>query len=229
MFSSLDRADIVLNPDPDGRQKYVQTDHRTCEEIEQCPEISTLFALIRILNPKRMAEIGSPDPVVLYSAQVRPPEFLRRVIHAAGGQLVIGDTFQPESNEAEPASLIEIVEVAFVQLVRAVRTEYGLSLSADGLESLEKALAQKAIDPEAEEFEYWSAVLKLGSFAGEVIRESNGGRWIITKSGSLPFSLSTRFRGEEATVNPLGKAIKRFTNGDEDSLVTLIHLIRSQS
>ena len=32
MFSSLDRVDIVLEPDADGRQQYVQTDHRTAAE-----------------------------------------------------------------------------------------------------------------------------------------------------------------------------------------------------
>jgi len=61
-----------------------------------------------------------------------------------------------------------------------------------------------------------------------LIRASNGGRWTITDSGSLPFALTTRFRGEEATVNPLGKAIKRFTNGEEDSLVALVNVIRGQ-
>jgi hypothetical protein len=35
VFSSLDRADIVLKPGADGRQQYVQTDHRTAEEVEQ--------------------------------------------------------------------------------------------------------------------------------------------------------------------------------------------------
>ena len=32
-------------------------------------------------------------------------------------------------------------------------------------------------------------------------------------------------RTEEATVNPLGKAIKRFANGEEDSVPLLIDLI----
>ena len=31
------------------------------------------------------------------------------------------------------------------------------------------------------------------------------------------FALSTSFRGEPAAVNPLGKAIKRFANGEEDT------------
>jgi len=69
-------------------------------------------------------------------------------------------------------------------------------------------------------------VMKLGSLGGEVIRASNGGRWIAADSGSLPFALLTRFRGGEATVNPLGKAIKRFMNGQVDSLVALVDQLR---
>jgi hypothetical protein len=65
VFSSLDRVDIVLKPGPDGRKQFVQTDHRTAQEIEQEPELSVLFALIRILNPRRMADAGSPEPVVI--------------------------------------------------------------------------------------------------------------------------------------------------------------------
>jgi len=228
VFSSLDRVDIVLTPGPDGRQQFVQSDHRTAAAVEQERELSALFALVRVLNPKRMAEAGAPEPVVMYSVQERPPEFLRRVVHAAGGQLVIGSGLQPEAEEEPPPSLDEVIESSFVGLARAVAAEYGVPLTPNGLESVEDKLAGLAGDPKKDEYTYWSAVLKLGSFGGEVIRASNGGRWKVTASGSLPFALTTRFRGEEATVNPLGKAIKRFTNGEEDSLVALVNLFRSQ-
>ena len=228
MFSSLDRVDIVLKPEPDGRQRFVQTDHRTAAEIEQQLELSALLALVRILNPKRMAEAGSPEPVIIYSAQERPPEPLRRVIRAAGGRLVIGDNLQPEAQEEGPPALEAVVESVFEGVARAVAAEYQVPLTPDGLKSVEVALAALAGDREEDEAAYWSSVLKLGSFGGEVIRASNGGRWVVTSSGSLPFSLSTRFRGEEATVNPLGKAIKRFANGEDDSLITLVNMLQSE-
>jgi hypothetical protein len=228
MFSSLDRVDIELKPGPDGRQQYVQTDHRTAAEIEEEPELSILFALVRILNPKRMAEAGSAEPLVTYLAQERPPEFLRRATHAAGGRLVIGDDQRPVSDGAALPVLEEVVESAFTGLARAVAAEYRASFTPESLGTVERALAEVAGDPEDDEVAYWSAVVKLGSFGGEVIRASNGGRWRVVDSGTLPFALSTRFRDEQATVNPLGKAIKRFTNGEEDSLVALVNLIRSQ-
>jgi hypothetical protein len=56
---------------------------------------------------------------------------------------------------------------------------------------------------------------------------SNGGRWEVVATGTLPLALTTTFRGSPATVNPLGKAIKRFANGEEDSLVPLVQLLRS--
>jgi hypothetical protein len=225
MFSSLDRADIVLKPDSAGRQRYVQTDHRTAEEIEQEPDLSVLFALVRILNPKRQAEPGAPEPQVLYVAQSPPPEFLRQAIRAAGGQVAIGTSDQPEPDVGEPPPLKDVANSAFAGLARAVAEEFSVELSATGLDKVEKALAASAGDPEEDEIAWWSAVIKLGSFAGELIRASNGGMWEVSDSGSLPFALSTRYRGGEATVNPLGKAIKRFTNGEGDSVAFLVDVV----
>lgn len=227
MFSSLDRVDIVLEPDADGRQQFVQTDHRSATEIEQEPELSALFALVRVLNAKRMAESDSPEPVVLYVTQERPPVFLRRVIHAAGGRLVVGAGRPPEAEEGLALSLDEVIESCFARLARSVANEYNVPQTVQGLEALESKLAVLAGDPEDDEFGYWSAVLKLGTFGGEIIRATNGGEWIVGNSGSLPLALATKFRGEPATVNPLGKAIKRFANGEEDSLAWFVNVVCS--
>jgi hypothetical protein len=228
VFSSLNRVDIVLKPGPDGRRRFVQTDHRTAAEVAQEPELSAVFALVRILAPRRLAEPGEPEPLVIYSARERPPESLRQVIHAASGQLVIGDDLQPLVEEAGSPPLEEVIEAAFANLARAVAAEHNAPLNLAGLEAVERSLADSAADPEEDEVAYWSAVVKLGSFGGEIMRAANRGQWIVPDSGSLPFALLTRFRGEQATVNPLGKAIKRFTNGEGDTLVALVNLICSQ-
>ncbi len=228
MFSSLDRADLELKPGPDNRQQFVQTDHRTAAEIEETPELSVLFALVRVLNPKRLAEPGSPEPVIFYATQELPPEFLRRAIHAAGGRLVIGNKKEPVPTDAGPSDLQELISSAFANMARTVTDEYQVPLTVDGLQKVELALANEAGDPEEDEITYWSAVVKLGSFGGEVIRALNGGQWRNTNSGTLPFVLCTPYRGEEAKINPLGKAIKRFANGEEDTLVYLANLILHQ-
>ena len=89
MFSSLDRIDIVLRG-KDGRDEYVQTDHRAAEEIEEERELSAVFALTRVLNAKRNVAEGLPEPVVQYVMQHRPPDFLVPVIQAAGGIILFG-------------------------------------------------------------------------------------------------------------------------------------------
>jgi hypothetical protein len=231
VFSSLDRVDIVLQAGPDGRPRYVQTDHRTAEEVESESALSVLFALVRVLNPRRQVEAGAAQPIVLYLAQSRPPEFLCQAIRAAGGLLVVGSgrDLRPEPDEGDTPPLEEVIDSAFADLAHAVAMEHGVQLTLEGLETVERSLASVAGGPEEDEVAYWSAVVKLGAFGGELIRASNGGQWTVVASGSLPFALTTNFRGEEATVNPLGKAIKRFAQGEGDSLVTLVNLILGSS
>ena len=65
MFSSLDHADISLAPTSAGNPQFVQTDHRSPEEIRENPELSAVMALVRIVNPKRVFEDGAPEPLSL--------------------------------------------------------------------------------------------------------------------------------------------------------------------
>lgn len=253
MYSSLDRIDIV-STSKEGQRQYWQTDHRTAREIEREPALSVLFALVRLLGARSVAlaerEEGAPEPVVIYSALHRPPEFLRQAIRAAGGRLSIGANLdplpEPASNGggsflgralrglfgsgaargATASSLDDILQRAFADLARAVAARHRVALDLEGLQAVEDAIAATGPDPEGDETEYWTAVFELGAFGGEVLRASSGGRWVQGELGTLPFVLSTRYRGGEATVNPLGKAIKRFEAGEEDSLVALVKVIR---
>lgn len=227
MFSSLDRIDIVLKGEP---PTYVQTDHRDAAEIEREPELSVLFALTRVLNPKREAKPGQPHPVVLYVAKERPPDFLRRAVAVAGGRLVVGLT--AGTDEAVPIDdlgplppLADFVPESFAACARAVAAEFGVAVDRAGLAVVEAALADRAGDPDDDEIGYWTGVVQLGSFAGEVIRAANGGRWEVVDSGTLPFALQTTYQGNPATVNPLGKAVKRFANGEEDSLTYFVQVV----
>lgn len=226
MYCSLSRVDLVLAPDEDGRRRYVQTDHRPASEVEESPELSAMFALVRVRNPKRVTEPGEPEPDVLYAATVRPPDFLRRVVHAAGASLYVGDDFEFDPPEGEPEPLDDVIARVFADLARAVAVEFGVPFSIEGLATVEEILAASAGTLESNETRYWMAVVKLGCFAGELIRESNGGFWEIVDTGLLPFALATTFRDEEASVNPLGKAMKRFANGEEDSTVELVRMVR---
>ena len=224
MFSSLDRADISLAPTSAGNPQFVQTDHRSPEEIRENPELSAVMALVRIVNPKRVFEDGAPEPIVIYMCDQDPPLFLKQIISAAGATLAFGGDISPQSlPAAEP--LGRVLNDAMHELSSAVIKEYSIELNESAVSNLEQSLSPPAA--ESDEFLYWSAVLKLGAVGGELIKQTNGGEWAITDTGSLPFALATNYNGESATVNPLGKAIKYFNNGEEDSLVSLISVLKA--
>jgi hypothetical protein len=261
MYASLDRIDIVTQSvtQRDGREEYWQTDHRDAQEIEKQRALSTLFALTRILNPRRGVPSGQPAPVMVYSAMYPPPEFLLQALRAAGALLTLGDDLDPKpipgpatesrergsflgrtigaargllggaadrKDEGTP-SLDDIIQNAFTSLAREVAAEHGVPMTLAGLQTVEDALAATAGSADEDEAAYWSAVFKLGAFAGELIRTSNGGRWVQVETGSLPFALSTTYRGAEATMNPLGKAIKRFAEGEGESVVALVRVAQT--
>jgi hypothetical protein len=256
MYASLDRIDLVIQRD-DGRKEYWQTDHRTAEEVERQRPLSILFALVRIMNPRRGDEA---DPVMVYSAAHPPPEFLLAALRAAGALLTVGDALEPKpvpgpaaAAEARgtflgrafgaargllggegatrgeaggTASLDEIIQGAFSSLAHEVAARHGVPLTFNGLQAVETALAETSPSCEEDETAYWTAVLELGALGGELIRATNGGRWVQVDKGSLPFALSTRFRGGPATVNPLGKAIKLFADGAGESVAGLVRVTR---
>jgi hypothetical protein len=257
MYASLGRIDIVAQRD--GRKEYWQTDHRDAEEIEKQRALSILFALARILNPRRGVQAGEPEPVMIYSAVSPPPEFLLQALRAAGALLTVGNDLDPkpipgpaaatpergsflgraigaargilggaaDGTDAGAPSLDDIVQDAFSRLAREAAAEHGVPMTLAGLQTVEDALAATAVSADEDETAYWSAVFKLGALAGELIRASNGGRWVQVQTGSLPFALSTRYRGGEATMNPLGKAIKFFTDGEDDSVVALVRVAQT--
>jgi hypothetical protein len=150
--------------------------------------------------------------------------FLGRAIGAARG--LLGGRGAAERKEGGPASLDEIIQEAFSTLAHEVAAEHGVPLTFNGLQAVETALAEAPTDYEEDETAYWTAVFKLGALGGELIRATNGGRWVQVDNGSLPFALSTRFRGGPATVNPLGKAIKFFADGAGESVAALVRVTR---
>lgn len=225
MYSSLDRADIAMKSPTDGTVEFVQTDHRSAEELEQDRELASLFLLIRILQPKRMIEPGSPEPIVRCVFTERPPEFIREIVASAGGRIVFGDQHIPDDDLPSPRPLDQVLANAFHALAVSVAGEFSTSLTLEGLSIVEKQISLEFEPLDEDEIAYWSAIVKLGAFAGELIRQNNGGRWIKVETGTLPLALETSFRGNPASVNPLGKAIKFFDNGSEDSVISLVKLV----
>jgi hypothetical protein len=235
MYSSLDRVDIVTAA-PGGGRRYVQTDHREASEIESEPELATLMALVRVLNPLRFSEDDGPTPEVVHYASHTPPPFLRRALASVGATLVVGPdpSGPPLAYDASLGAIADVdalVDETFGALARRTAESVELSLTLPGLETYERALVADG-PPSADDNEarYWASVLKLGAFTGELLRGTNGGRWAQSNSsnGNLPFVMLASFTGQAATVNPLGKAIKYFAQGEQDAPSGLVRTLQAK-
>jgi hypothetical protein len=86
MYTSLHKADIV-SEGPGGPIAH-QTDHRSEEEIAAEPELSTLFAIARVLVPRNhLAVDGKPIAAVHYVPLGGAPAFLVEALGAVGAKL----------------------------------------------------------------------------------------------------------------------------------------------
>lgn len=208
MFSSLDRVDIVYT-DPDGRTRWLQSDHRRPAEIEAEAELSLLFALIRVLNPRRDFPAGDDEPVLEYRCQHRPPAFIAAAVAGAGAELVV-DGPVPYLDDAPDAETL--ADLGFAALAARVTTEHDVGCDLDGLRALEQ---RPRVTLESDEIGHWRAVLGLAAVAGEVLRARSGGRWALhPAAGALPFVFLLGPAAAPIVVDPLGAAI-RWTEGGE--------------
>lgn len=231
MYSSLDQIDIITK-DANGNEHYIQTDHRDSQEIEEQPEISLLFAIVRMLNPLRLKATG----IVEYRAKTMPPLFLQEAIAAAGGILFVGihDAKQiPYKQTAR--DLEELVNEAFHQLAQKTLSHFALPLVPEltSLEKLEQQIEEEGmLDKEEEIIKYWETVFQLSAVGGEILREKSKGTWQAgadPKLSSLPLVFLGMWEGQEAKINLLGKAIKFLENGEEDSVSTLVSVALSKA
>ncbi|EPX64601.1 hypothetical protein D187_000023 [Cystobacter fuscus DSM 2262] len=230
MYSSLDSIDIVTQNEATGRKGFLQTDHRSAAEIQQEREVSTLFALTRVLNARQAIESEEGPVDVLYVCSEAPPDFLRSVVTSAGGRVQIND--EPVSVYEGPIGTPEdLAEDAFRKLAYRVAHGREASLDEGVLSALQEEYAQQ---PGVEEDEpgYWTRVVELAAVAGELLRARHGGRWAEAQElATMPFAF--RLGGAEgaspAIVNVVGKAERFLTNGERDSLVLLLRMAEDQS
>ncbi|WP_438025640.1 hypothetical protein [Sorangium sp. So ce233] len=98
------------------------------------------------------------------------------------------------------------------------------------LELLELKIVRAGFPEEDDVAAFWTAILELGALAGAAIGASNGGAWFhdATGQGTLPFKYRCFFRGEMATANPLGKALKFVREkGDGEEPSSLVRTLGS--
>lgn len=215
MFSSLDRVDLVYTDPAGGRSRWLQTDHRRPAQVEAEPELSLVYAAIRLRSPRRDFPPELPEPVLEYRCQHAPPAFLRAAIAAAGAELWT-DVHLPYAGV--PPDLAAIVRLALAALATRVARDRGLTRDIGGLAHLEAT--SPIVAPDSDEPAHWRAAVELAAFTGQLLHARRGGQWILDDAQSL-LSLAYQLP-DAATLDVLDLASQRI---EGDLGITLTALL----
>jgi hypothetical protein len=238
VFCSLDRVDIVAQRD--GVRVFMQTDHRTEEEMQATLPLSVLFALVRMLLPRRLVDEGEPTPEVRYCASSTAPTAVREAVAAAGGvfETSTGNESIVLPFDEEVTAARDLLDGAMRDLAHEVMLRESLALSPQGLAEFEERVRAMDLDFEDDEHQLqaWTAAVELAAFTGELLRRTVEGRWVITDDalssdgalqasdfGLLPFC----FESEQGLTNAANKAMRAMTEPGQ-SVLHLLHTAQPQ-
>lgn len=227
-YEDLDRIDLkVTDKDSGELKRIVQCDYRGADEIEVRPALSTVFALVRMATARGY----DPRVSVEHVCAVDPPGFLTDAVIAAGGGLRVEDRMlvAPPSPPPPPEMMDGFADRAFAALA-AEAAGAGVAITSHMLAALE-ARVVAAITAEmrgTDPLGYWTAVVELAAFAGELLRQlAPGSSWRFLADHHPPFAFTIEVPGaQRILVYPLGKAQELIKNGPADSLVPLIPAVR---
>ncbi len=188
VWARVDKIDRI-RPQPDGSAVVLVEDERNAAAMARIPSLSTLIAIARILDARRVLELryrGSGE--VRYAAASSPPMFLVDAITRAGAHVTdrAGDRVRVP---AAPASVSSTIDLAFAELAHHVRTSLGTAVTMPAaLRATEERRRKAPIDVDANPGMYWTAVFELTALAGELSRP-RGGRWIDVPEMPVPFAI----------------------------------------
>jgi hypothetical protein len=218
MYSSLHRIDVMAET-PNG-PLYVQTDHRSADEIAAEPEISTLFALTRILLARAYgAKQPGPAPTIVYAPIGEIPDFLVEVLASAGARLTVGDSTEHRELAAVDVAPATLADRAFAALAVRVQRRVGLTDPAAALKALEAETLADPPDVEDDESTYWTRVLELAAVVTEIMRARRGGHWIESERAEIPFGFECPNAG---TLLPTNRAQRFIEDGEQESMFYLL-------
>ena len=187
MWARLHKVDRI-RPQPGGGAIVLVEDERSVAAMSRVPSVSTIIAIARVLNARRVLETrygGKGE--VRYAANASLPGFLFDAVVRAGAG-TSDRTGDKLVFPAQPASVDAIVDVAFLELAHYTRGNVGVTDMASALRTVEANRRKSPLDRERHPGFYWPAVFELASLAGELSR-SRGGRWIETKDMPVPFAI----------------------------------------
>jgi hypothetical protein len=222
MYCELLRTDMMVQY-KDGMTALIQTDHRSAADImSEGEDLSKAFAIARVLTAIRRGRQENVDPFkVIYTMGEQPPPSIHMVIASAGGFLAI------DTNEVayprQPPDLLPLMNGAMLNVARAVSEREGVPLTIEGLQDLERKYHQRGLDQEEDLIEFWTSVVELGAFAGELMRGMTGGGWNTT---DIEMMFPMVFECGPLVMNPLDKSIKLLTQGMDDSVAFMVRAAR---
>jgi hypothetical protein len=217
VYCSIDKIDLAARVD--GRPIAVQTDHRARAEIEAEPELSTLYAMARVLNARtHLHEGGHADAIVHYAVDHEPPPLLREALGAVGGLLELKKRVEALGDGSEEVAG-DLADRMFTALADRVKLRVGSRDVAIALRMLED---QTFADPPSRDDEpaYWQRVLELAALAGELLRAKYPGRWVQTDRSLVPFGFQVQ--SGAAVMFPTNRAQRVIEDGPDESLFKLL-------
>ena len=215
MYCSIDKIDLMT------AGAAIQTDHRAYDEIEAEPELSSLFAMARVLNARgHLVEDGRTDAAVHYVIPGDVPPSLCDALTAVGATIermgqaphVLG----PISRDAIDA----IADRAFSDLARRAAGRVGTRDLAMALRMLEDQTFAAPPD-RTDEPAYWQRVLELAALAGELLRAKypRALGWVQSDRAMVPFG----FGIDASTIMfPTNRAQRVIEDGADESLFKLL-------
>jgi hypothetical protein len=223
MYSSLQKPADIMAKLKDGRSIYVLSDHRSFAEIESDLDLSVAFALVRTINAGRFARASGGHYLVVYSTRERPPDRMVQAIVSAGGVLEVNHVEQPFIGS--PMDTTALIDEALRGMGQADAARTGKPLTLEGLKALQAEYASWTPKLEDDEIAYWSSVMHLGAFAGEVLRGAKGGGWAVTEEFDrldIPIIYVYETAELSAELFLLSKVMKFLENPQEDSVEACI-------
>lgn len=187
MWARVHKIDRI-RPQPNGCAIVLVEDERSAAAMSRVPSLSTIIAIARVLNARRVLETkygGKGE--VRYAANASLPSFLFDAVVRAGAGTSDRSGDQLVS-PAQPASVSAIVDVSFSELAHYTRGNVGVPDMIAALRTVEANRRKSPLDREKHPAFYWPAVFELAALAGELSRP-HGGRWIETKDMPIPFAI----------------------------------------
>jgi hypothetical protein len=209
-----------IRPQPGGGAIVLVEDERSSPQMARVPSLSTIIAVARVLNARRVLETRyAGKGEVRYAANASLPGFLFDAVVRAGAG-TSDRTGDKLVFPAQPASVAAIIDVAFLELAHWTRGNVGVPDIAAALRAVEANRRKSPLDRERHPALYWPAVFELAALAG-VLARPRGGRWIETSEMPVPFAIKLA-SGDLTIPSKLAQRIVEGESLDESLAETVV-------